>query len=63
MSETIPDKPEKHAWRRRYTDLVHQQLAQPSKPSPADSGDFAKAQVRAEWNQRFPGEPVPDWMP
>lgn len=63
MHDAPPIKPEKHAWRRRYTDIVDSGLALPAKPMPSEAGVAASKQVRSEWQMQFPGEPVPDWMP
>ena len=63
MPSFTPTKPEKHAWRRRYTDLVQAFLAEGSDVTPADAGALARDRTRAEWGMRFPSEPVPDWMP
>jgi len=63
MPDLPPNLPEKHAWRRRYTDVVNERLALPGQPTPSEAGGMASEQVRAEWVRQFPGAPVPDWMP
>lgn len=60
----IPEKPDDRVgWQRRFSSLVSQELATEARPSPSIAGKSAGAQLRREFSERFPTQPLPEWVP
>lgn len=60
----IPDShDDKHGWHRRFTSNVQRALAKGANVTPAQAGTAAKEQTRSEFSQRFPGVPLPTFLP
>lgn len=59
----IPERADsKFEWQRRYTSLVQQLIAEGG-TLPKEAGAKAREVVRGEFSQRFPGEPLPAFLP
>lgn len=61
-SAPTPDQPDaKFAWHRRYTSLVQEIIA--AGLLPKDAGAKAREVIRSEFSQKFPGVPLPAFLP